>query len=413
MASTDLVVSRFGGDVGLKNTIAALRGVSIAVGTDDGKDILKCTKAGDWVFGQDETDLADTDLVAINPASFRHGYIAFNARGDGIAECEDEEESANIFVPLGQPLPRFDELPELVIPKRGPAPVYKLQIGFDAIIIEGKNKGAEVVYKPTSRGGLKLVRKISEEVARMLEDGDEKCVPVVELFSDSYNHRVYGRVGTPECEIVDWVALDDKDLAVSLKGPQKHPKKGEKTAKGDPVDTRPGKTSRKAKEADTEEAETSRKRRSRDDDGPAEDDQRSTRRTRGVDAPTDKVARKARRDRDEDGGADEEEAPKSRRSARDRDEDDAPVRERGKRRRDDDEADEKEAPRSTRGRSARDRDDEADDAKPAKARSRRDRDEDEDEVEDAPRRGRRDEDEDEPKAGVRGKRAAAGGRSRR
>lgn len=364
--ANDLVASRFGSLDAVQKYANALAGVSLLVGADNDRDILNVQPdEGYWCFGQDKTELHETDLVALNPSSFRHGYIAFS--GKDVAFDLDGN-PAEVLLSVTQPLPYVEDLPELepIKGRRGEKdrpPSWQLQIAVDMVVIEGPNKGAELVYKPTSRGGLKMLRKLTEEVARKLASGDATVVPVLELFTDSYNNKTYNkRVYTPEFAIVEWVGLDETEFkaekADSKRGkgktePEKHPKRGERTAKGAPVDSR-----RAVRDEPV------------GDEGDEDDD------------PAPRSRGRAARD--------EEPAPRGRRG-RAPVEDEEP-RTRSRRGRDEEEVEEP-APRGRRGREPVE--DETEAEEPRTARSRRGR-----------------EDEETSDTPVRGRRAAAGGRRR-
>lgn len=411
--ANDLVLKTFGGVEAVKKYAAAAYAAVAGVQFGDGKPILKLDKdSGDWFFGQEDTPLHKTDLLAVNPASFKHGFIAFD--GNAVAFDEDGE-AAEILLPITQPLPYRDELPRLEEPKKkrnargggDRTPRWMDQLAIELIVIDGKNKGAEMVFKPTSVGGLRMCAKLIGEVARRLDAGETDIVPLVELYSSSYNHRTYGEVFNPEHAIVEWKDFDDGDFVASTpvksrSGAEKADPK-EKTRRGDDVDTR-----RSSRRDDDEEERAPRGRRAarRDDevdDNDEDGEPRRAKRQRGVDSPTDKVARDARRRRDEE---QEERSPRRGRSV----EDDA------------DEGEDRSERRSRRG-----RDDDAGDAKSDASatnevrsrgeeprRARRGRDEDDGEADDdrASRRSRRDDDEDDRRAGPRGRNASAGGRRR-
>src|SRR5688572_9915539 len=240
-----VALTRFGGLDGAKKFAGALMNIGLMVGSDDGKPILKMSKDGYWTFGQEEIELEEGDLLAINPASIKHGYIAF--ADDGPATTVDGD-SAQIYQPITMPLPYVNELPEVEVikGKRGKqdwTPHWQFTLAFDAVVIEGPNTGAEMVYKPVSKGGLRMIRQIAEEIAKRLEDGSDECVPVVELFSDHYDHKTYGKTYFPVCEILEMMTLDDQTFSGAgttdhATKPVKHPKKGETTARGHKVDAR-------------------------------------------------------------------------------------------------------------------------------------------------------------------------------
>lgn len=389
----EVALRQIGGVVAAQKYAEALAGLAGLVGADmDGKPILKLDRQeGFWRFGEGDTELTEKDVLAVNPFSFKKGFIAF--ADDGPASTIDGE-VAEYLVPVTAPMPYKDELPEVEVikGKRGKpdkVPSWDLQLTVDLMVVEGPNKGAEMVYKPTSKGGLRMVRKLSEEVARRLAEGDEVCVPVIEVFSETYTHKTYGRVFTPAFEIIDWSTMDDEEFGASTARaepeedapkakPAKHPKAGEKTAKGHDVDPR-GTRKARAPEPEAEESE--------DEEEPAP-------RTRGRRAEPDDAAParsgRARREPEPDPAEEEEPAPRAR-SRRDRDADDVPAAtsKAGTRRR---------APEP----------EEEGEEEEAAPRTRRSRGETEEE---APRRARsRTSAEPEP-AGVRGRRATVGHRA--
>lgn len=390
----ELVVRNFGGVEAVRRYAGALRQSTrrISAGMDD-RDILKINdRDGEWTFGQEDTIVERDDLWAVNPLTIKHGYIAFD--GKEVADDEDGNR-AEIIMLVTDDLPEMDDLPELHMRKsskrRDDEPRWRFQMALELVCVEGPNQGAQVIYKPTSMGGLRVIRMVSEEIARRLDDDSkaEKLVPVVELDTRAYHNKRYGKeIFNPVFHIVSWASLED-DTFTSNRAEE-----DEKPA----TKSRNGKANGKGRDA---------KRDDRDDDAPrarARDARKEERTAKG-----DKVdRRRAARDeddRDDPVSPDEREEPRSRRGRDDdeprktrepREPEDAP---RGRRGRDRDEDVEKE-PEAPRGRRAA-RDDDEDDRRSA----RRDKDAD-----DAPRGRRGRDDEDDRPSGPRGRNAERGGR---
>jgi hypothetical protein len=282
----ELVLARMGGVDGVKHYVNALKAAAVA-GGGDGKPILKIDKrTGDWSFGEDDEPLRKGDLLAINPLSFHHGYIAFTEKGDR-AETEDGQ-IADISCPISDPLTRMGDLPELSQPKRGKPTEWKFTMSVEMAVVEGPNKGAEVIYKPTSRGGLKFLRLVVAEIARRMEAGKNEFVPVIELFHSTYEHKTYGTCVNPEFEIVDWVTMDAETFDAPVKDA---PKKGNGKAiakrRDEPEEDeqprgRKGREDRKTRDADEDEkpARNGRSDRRARDEEPEEDDRRPAARGR-------------------------------------------------------------------------------------------------------------------------------------
>lgn len=183
----------------------------------DGKPILTLDKdTGEWKYGQNNERLDPISVLAVDPINIRHGWIAFKRVGTGLADCVDGT-VANILQPITQPLMDISELPELETEKRGREepvrPSWQFQITIDMRVVEGPNTGADVSFRPTSRGGLAMCRKLLEEIARRLTGNTpDLCVPLIELFSGSYQHKKYGTIYTPDHAILDWMGLDETEV---------------------------------------------------------------------------------------------------------------------------------------------------------------------------------------------------------
>ena len=66
----------------------------------------------------------------------------------------------------------------------------------------GADAGVEVVYKPTTVGGIQAVAGLIEAVRDRLNGGqhDGAVAPIVRLDKDSYLHDPHGRVWTPRAD---------------------------------------------------------------------------------------------------------------------------------------------------------------------------------------------------------------------
>lgn len=300
----------------------------------DGRDILRMSKDdGYWSFGQDNTEIDETkDVFVINPNSFREGYVAFDEKANDIAETEDGD-LADFLWPLGTSPSLEDHEyahPLLQPARKGAKPLrYKFQLAVDLVCIEGPNKGAQLIYKNGSQGARDMLGKLSGEIARRMENGEEATVPSIALYAESYQHKTYGRIWKPKAEILDWFTLDDdvvrdpapKEEAREERDDRKSSARTDrKTAKADRRGTR---------DQDEDEADTrSRSRRGRDDrevedsrlDDKLEDLERTSgRRTaRSVEEEEERTERRGR-DRDEQPARGE-----GRRERRSRDRDEEP-----------------------------------------------------------------------------------------
>jgi hypothetical protein len=176
---------------------AVLSGVDTSsVAGRSGLPMLQFKRDGDgmWTFGQRRTIVEDGSLWAVNPLTFRWGYICF---GDGNKMLGER------LVSVSQPKPEVTDLPEKGFP-------WSEQWAANLKCVDGADAGTEVIYKPTTVGGIQAVAGLIERVRDRLNGGEHggKVAPIVHLEKDSYPHPQFGRVWTPALSIVEWMPLD-------------------------------------------------------------------------------------------------------------------------------------------------------------------------------------------------------------
>ncbi len=170
------------------------------------KMLTKGRDAGTWVFGQQETEVEPDSLWAVNPASIKHGYVAWDTEGGGAPVQE-------IMVPINRPLPGRDALPPLGMStpdKKGNVTQieYQDQRSIDVVCVSGEDEGVVVEYKQSSTGAMKLFGKIINALLDQIQKGDE-IVPVGKWAFSTYEHKKYGEIYNPEFEIVEWRTPED------------------------------------------------------------------------------------------------------------------------------------------------------------------------------------------------------------
>ena len=188
-----------------------------------GKNYLKLAKHGGWVYGPEETEAEGT--FAINPMSIRAGYV-----------CWDEGEKAGEVMAdlmMGEAMIDPKDLPQTNAE-------WEAQVGFDLVGfdlvgfdlagVSGNDKGIELQYATNSVGGKRAHKMVVDAIREQYAKDPAKCVPVVTLEMDSYQHKKYGKIFTPIFELVDWITMDG--------GGGKKPAKKKAAAKKEPVKTR-------------------------------------------------------------------------------------------------------------------------------------------------------------------------------
>lgn len=157
---------------------------------------LKMTKAGEWVFGQNEDDVEEGSVWAIDPRSLVKGFIAWD-EGEKLGE-----EMAQVF---GEPPISKGDLPDV-------GGAWVDQLGFNLACTTGAQAGTQCIYKTNSKGGRKAIRQYMSALQVQMKDDPENCVALVELDTDFYKHKEYGRIYNPILSIVDWVSLDATEV---------------------------------------------------------------------------------------------------------------------------------------------------------------------------------------------------------
>jgi len=161
-----------------------------ASGNDQAMDLLRLLRDGTWVFGADNTEPEESSLWAVNPYSFVHGYISW----------VDNKPAGEVMVPVTDRLPSRADLPET-------GGDWSEQMAVQLQCISGEDKGTQVIYKATSKGGKRSIGKLAAAIASQAQQGDE-VVPVCELGVDHYQHKQYGRIYTPEFAVKRWVTME-------------------------------------------------------------------------------------------------------------------------------------------------------------------------------------------------------------
>ena len=155
---------------------------------------LKMDKGGVWMYGSEEIEVEDGSLWAINPATMSTGFAAWDDDGGG----KMGEEMASI---LSDDIVLRNQLPDVGAP-------WKPQTGMQLKCMDGEDKDVEVLYATTSKGGTKAFKVIVSAITARIQSGKAGVVPVVQLCSDSYKHKKYGKIYTPELKVVDWLGMD-------------------------------------------------------------------------------------------------------------------------------------------------------------------------------------------------------------
>jgi hypothetical protein len=158
--------------------------------------------SGTWGFGQKRTIPEEGSRWAVNPMSFKWGFISFHGK-----KVVGEQ-----MVPVTQSKPDITKLPDTGFP-------WQEQWSVEMKCLDGADAGVEVIFKANTNGAITaavgvfdLVRnRIDDELRKREQPGyepDNKIAAVVLLERDSYPHKEFGKTNIPVLNHVDWMSLD-------------------------------------------------------------------------------------------------------------------------------------------------------------------------------------------------------------
>lgn len=191
----------------LGNLKGAIQNVKASVVIAGGDPILRLGRDGKWVFGAENLEPEEGSRWAVNPLSLRHGIVCWKVVPQG--SKESPELFGKHLVSATQPKPA----PTQAHDKNGNPVDHNAHpwadvIGVDFKCISGEDDGEQVIYEPSSTGGLNAMSDLMDAVLKAIDEHPERPVAIIELESDHYNHKTYGKTYIPKFKIVDWVSMD-------------------------------------------------------------------------------------------------------------------------------------------------------------------------------------------------------------
>lgn len=187
----------------LANLKSGLQNVASTIVTAGGDPFLRLLTDGTWVYGADNVEVQEGSLWALNPFSIMHGWVSWTDHPGKQAN----EIVGEVMVPAGQPLPPQTELRDTGWP-------WTQQLSVQLRCMSGEDIGTQVLYKTGSVGGMNAVKKLINEIMAHISEDEDTPVAVVQMGTDHYMHKKWGKTYTPIFDIVKWIALED-DAAVA------------------------------------------------------------------------------------------------------------------------------------------------------------------------------------------------------
>lgn len=222
---------------------------STMVTSTGGLPFFRLLKTGHYAYGVENLEPEEDSEWAIHPASLMHGYACW---GDG--ELLDER-----MVPANQAKPARSELPEYGQP-------WSDQVALMLQCLNGEDTGVQVLYKGTSLGLRNAVKDLIGKMITQIKADPDNVVPVIELEVDSYQHKSYGEIFTPQFNLLRWISWAGESADTSDESDANNPSDADATADKTSDETEPAPTRRrrgKATKADDETEPTKNRRRRR------------------------------------------------------------------------------------------------------------------------------------------------------
>jgi hypothetical protein len=158
---------------------------------------LKMGKDGIWSYGREDTPAEDGARYAINILTASHGFTGWGDKKHGNESTPLGDE----LVSVSEPLPTKASLPEI-------EGTWSQAGALQLACIEGDDKGAQLVWKTSAKGGLEAFGDLLAAFVAQQETGSTDIIPIVELDNTSYKHTTYGKIYKPVFKVVDWAPLD-------------------------------------------------------------------------------------------------------------------------------------------------------------------------------------------------------------
>jgi hypothetical protein len=156
-----------------------------------GASYMKMTKFGEWVHGREDLEVQEGSTWAIHPQRFAKGFVAWK---DGQIAGEKMA-----FV-LSEPVVLSSDLPEV-------GATWKTQMAMQLLCMSGEDKGTPVLWKASSAGANKAYDAIFNKILVKAQAGELKVMPVVELETEHYKHKDFGKIYNPILKVVDWLEI--------------------------------------------------------------------------------------------------------------------------------------------------------------------------------------------------------------
>lgn len=210
---SNAVANRAAGAIAsLSSLKSGLQNVTSTIVARGGDPFLRLLTDGSWVYGADNVEVEEGSLWAVNPLSIQHGWVSWTDHPGKQAN----EIVGEVMVPAGSPLPDMAGLRDTGWP-------WTQQLSIQVQCVSGEDTGTSVLYKTTSVGGTNAVKALLNKLMAQLDVDPTHPVPVIELLTDHYTHKKWGKTYTPVFEVRSWSSIDSVELEPEGDAPADEP----------------------------------------------------------------------------------------------------------------------------------------------------------------------------------------------
>lgn len=172
------------------------RRAAAKIGTGQMRFLRFVQKESRWALGAELQPVTETDIVAINFNSLRHGVVGW----------QNKEKVYDVMVPLNEDTPEIHTLPPIAGAVLGDDDDnnmngYSYQMGFSGTFVRDKT---EFAYSNNSEGCKQMVGRLASIIAAEAPYHPEYPNPVLKLKAGHYNHKKWGRLPKPDFEVLGW-----------------------------------------------------------------------------------------------------------------------------------------------------------------------------------------------------------------
>lgn len=171
-----------------------------AAGTQSAEHAYLKFVKGEWLYGREAEELEESDVLAVNPASFAIGWQGW-------------EDGSPINGPV-VPMSKASELPS----ESSLDPIPKDDKGkngwdtFMGVQLKLVEDDSQLLYNTSTRGGKDFMTDLMNEWAVGMQAHPSAPYPLITLGVDSYMSKDFGKILIPTFKIVGWANTKGKRL---------------------------------------------------------------------------------------------------------------------------------------------------------------------------------------------------------